>query len=252
MTIVAVVFLPLVLLYQGWSFHVFRRRVTAPPASPGDPIQAADLAGGPVPSPPRRPTEAAPASPRPDGCRARPRPAPAPPDEVGAVRCSRSTSRSGSQQPGPSLSRPAYWRGSWHGPSLVPRCRAFARLRPARGRVRPTWTVWRREWRSRADTPRGASPPSCGWRWCSNACAHNPHAHPNARLLVMVVDRDRHAAAATTTTVVVTTITLAALRTDAGSHGNRAIRRWIGFGRETVGMPHTHAHRRMNTSRRPP
>ena len=51
MTIVAVVFLPLVLLYQGWSFHVFRRRVTAPPASPGDPIQAADLAGGPVPSP---------------------------------------------------------------------------------------------------------------------------------------------------------------------------------------------------------
>ena len=34
MTIVAVVFLPLVLLYQGWSFHVFRRRVTAAPASP--------------------------------------------------------------------------------------------------------------------------------------------------------------------------------------------------------------------------
>jgi len=35
MTIVAVLFFPLVLLYQGWSFRVFRRRVAAPPASPG-------------------------------------------------------------------------------------------------------------------------------------------------------------------------------------------------------------------------
>ena len=32
MTIVAVIFLPVVLLYQGWSFHVFRARVKAPPA----------------------------------------------------------------------------------------------------------------------------------------------------------------------------------------------------------------------------
>ena len=32
MTVVAVLFFPLVLLYQGWSFHVFRNRVTAPPA----------------------------------------------------------------------------------------------------------------------------------------------------------------------------------------------------------------------------
>ena len=31
MTVVAVLFFPIVLLYQGWSFHVFRRRVTAPP-----------------------------------------------------------------------------------------------------------------------------------------------------------------------------------------------------------------------------
>jgi cytochrome d ubiquinol oxidase subunit II len=30
MTVVAVIFLPIVLLYQGWSFHVFRARVTAP------------------------------------------------------------------------------------------------------------------------------------------------------------------------------------------------------------------------------
>jgi cytochrome bd ubiquinol oxidase subunit II len=35
MTVVAVLFFPIVLLYQGWSFHVFRRRVTAPPTSSG-------------------------------------------------------------------------------------------------------------------------------------------------------------------------------------------------------------------------
>jgi cytochrome bd-type quinol oxidase subunit 2 len=33
MTIVALIFGPLVLLYQGWSFHVFRRRVSAPPVT---------------------------------------------------------------------------------------------------------------------------------------------------------------------------------------------------------------------------
>jgi len=32
MTVVAVIFFPLVLLYQGWYFHVFRGRVEAPPA----------------------------------------------------------------------------------------------------------------------------------------------------------------------------------------------------------------------------
>jgi cytochrome d ubiquinol oxidase subunit II len=32
MTIVVVIFLPLVLLYQGWSFHVFRGRLKGPPA----------------------------------------------------------------------------------------------------------------------------------------------------------------------------------------------------------------------------
>ena len=41
MTVIAVLFFPIVLLYQGWSFHVFRRRVSAPadpeqqPAAPG-------------------------------------------------------------------------------------------------------------------------------------------------------------------------------------------------------------------------
>jgi cytochrome d ubiquinol oxidase subunit II len=34
MTVVAVLFVPLVLAYQGWSFHVFRGRVSAPPARP--------------------------------------------------------------------------------------------------------------------------------------------------------------------------------------------------------------------------
>jgi len=32
MTVAAVIFFPLVLIYQGWSFHVFRGRVKAPPA----------------------------------------------------------------------------------------------------------------------------------------------------------------------------------------------------------------------------
>jgi cytochrome d ubiquinol oxidase subunit II len=35
MTVVAVLFFPIVLLYQGWSFHVFRGRVSAPPTSSG-------------------------------------------------------------------------------------------------------------------------------------------------------------------------------------------------------------------------
>ena len=30
MTVVALVFFPLVLVYQGWTFHVFRARVQAP------------------------------------------------------------------------------------------------------------------------------------------------------------------------------------------------------------------------------
>jgi cytochrome bd ubiquinol oxidase subunit II len=33
MTVVAVLFFPIVLLYQGWSFHVFRKRVSAPPTT---------------------------------------------------------------------------------------------------------------------------------------------------------------------------------------------------------------------------
>ncbi len=40
MTIVAAIMLPIVLLYQGWSFHVFRARVKAPPSAddPSPPV----------------------------------------------------------------------------------------------------------------------------------------------------------------------------------------------------------------------
>jgi len=33
MTVAAVIFFPLVLIYQGWSFHVFSGRIKAPPAA---------------------------------------------------------------------------------------------------------------------------------------------------------------------------------------------------------------------------
>ncbi len=38
MTVVAVIFFPLVLLYQGWSFHVFRGRIRAPARPTGRPL----------------------------------------------------------------------------------------------------------------------------------------------------------------------------------------------------------------------
>jgi cytochrome d ubiquinol oxidase subunit II len=44
MTVVAVIFFPVVLIYQGWSFHVFRARVTAPSAEPDQPAAAAPAA----------------------------------------------------------------------------------------------------------------------------------------------------------------------------------------------------------------
>jgi cytochrome d ubiquinol oxidase subunit II len=43
MTIVAAIFVPFVLLYQGWSYWVFRQRLTRPPGQPG----LADPAGTP-------------------------------------------------------------------------------------------------------------------------------------------------------------------------------------------------------------
>jgi cytochrome bd-type quinol oxidase subunit 2 len=44
MTLVAVVFFPIVLLYQGWSFVVFRRRLSAPTASSETPLDAGQAA----------------------------------------------------------------------------------------------------------------------------------------------------------------------------------------------------------------
>jgi cytochrome bd ubiquinol oxidase subunit II len=47
MTVVAILFVPLVLAYQGWTFHVFRARVKAPPTSdqtspdPAPPLESA-------------------------------------------------------------------------------------------------------------------------------------------------------------------------------------------------------------------
>jgi len=48
MTVVACIFLPFVLLYQGWSYWVFRKRVTAPPQPAAVPPQRP--AAGPTPS----------------------------------------------------------------------------------------------------------------------------------------------------------------------------------------------------------
>jgi cytochrome bd ubiquinol oxidase subunit II len=53
MTVVAVIFVPLVLLYQGWSFHVFHGRLKAPPAT-------SDATAAPR-TPPRHDPPAAPA-----------------------------------------------------------------------------------------------------------------------------------------------------------------------------------------------
>ena len=61
MTVVTIVFLPLVLLYQGWSFYVFRARVQIPPEHGGAPAPAPAASppgaqgGGPQPSGPAPP-----------------------------------------------------------------------------------------------------------------------------------------------------------------------------------------------------
>jgi cytochrome bd ubiquinol oxidase subunit II len=51
MTVVAVIFLPFVLLYQGWTYWVFRRRITAGPV-PALPAPAAEPAASPGPAAP--------------------------------------------------------------------------------------------------------------------------------------------------------------------------------------------------------
>jgi cytochrome d ubiquinol oxidase subunit II len=46
MTVVAVIFAPLVIAYQAWSYHVFRGRITGPPAQPAAAFGAVQLAPG--------------------------------------------------------------------------------------------------------------------------------------------------------------------------------------------------------------
>jgi cytochrome bd ubiquinol oxidase subunit II len=49
MTITAVLFVPVILLYQGWSFHVFRGRIATPSDAPqGQPAPPATAGGGTV------------------------------------------------------------------------------------------------------------------------------------------------------------------------------------------------------------
>jgi cytochrome d ubiquinol oxidase subunit II len=51
MTVVAIIFLPLVLAYQAWTYWVFRKRVTAPPQSAAAAVPPPRPAPGPVPAP---------------------------------------------------------------------------------------------------------------------------------------------------------------------------------------------------------
>ncbi len=55
MTVVAVIFFPLVLLYQGWSFHVFRARLQAPAKSSTvePPLTPPEPPAGPGPATPQ-------------------------------------------------------------------------------------------------------------------------------------------------------------------------------------------------------
>jgi cytochrome d ubiquinol oxidase subunit II len=48
MTVVAVIFAPLVIAYQAWSYHVFRGRIKGPPAQASASADSAAL----QPSPP--------------------------------------------------------------------------------------------------------------------------------------------------------------------------------------------------------
>jgi cytochrome bd-type quinol oxidase subunit 2 len=50
-TVVAAIFLPLVLLYQGWSYHVFRARLGGGPATPAPaPVASGERAAAGAPS----------------------------------------------------------------------------------------------------------------------------------------------------------------------------------------------------------
>jgi cytochrome d ubiquinol oxidase subunit II len=57
MTVVAVLFTPVVLLYQGWSYHVFRARVGGgkPPETPAPTVAAGGSEPPPAPATPAAP-----------------------------------------------------------------------------------------------------------------------------------------------------------------------------------------------------
>ena len=62
MTVVACIFLPLVLAYQAWTYWVFRKRVSAPPRPPGVAPVAASAADRPARRAARRPGHPEPAA----------------------------------------------------------------------------------------------------------------------------------------------------------------------------------------------
>jgi cytochrome d ubiquinol oxidase subunit II len=83
MTIVAAIFVPLVLLYQGWSYWVFRQRLTRPVAQPGpeqpeQPGQHERPAGPATPGPSPGPGSGTPGSVPPAAARSAARPTPSP------------------------------------------------------------------------------------------------------------------------------------------------------------------------------
>jgi cytochrome d ubiquinol oxidase subunit II len=51
MTVVAVIFMPIVLLYQAWNYYVFRQRVTAPPSGPAVSLAKGTVTAGGSPAP---------------------------------------------------------------------------------------------------------------------------------------------------------------------------------------------------------
>jgi cytochrome bd ubiquinol oxidase subunit II len=58
MTVVAIIFLPFVLAYQAWTYWVFRKRLTAPPAPVPGPRLTPEPAPGPAPGPAPKPAPA--------------------------------------------------------------------------------------------------------------------------------------------------------------------------------------------------
>jgi hypothetical protein len=48
MTVVAVLFFPIVLLYQCWSFHIFRGRISEPKPAANEPTAETDPAAAPT------------------------------------------------------------------------------------------------------------------------------------------------------------------------------------------------------------